>query len=66
MKDAGADFIFDFVDAGLPSTVCTLGALRLTLNHIEHGSHDLLKSRVCICCQTIGKHGCVADNFFTG
>lgn len=22
MKDAGADFIFDFVDAGLPSTVC--------------------------------------------
>ncbi len=34
MKDAGADFIFDFVDAGLPSTVCPEEIFRARLANL--------------------------------
>ena len=34
MRDAGADFIFDFVDAGLPSTVCSEELYRSRLTNL--------------------------------
>lgn len=34
MSDAGADAIFDFVDAGLPSTVCDEATYRQSLDHL--------------------------------
>lgn len=34
MSDAGADFIFDFVDAGLPSTVCEVSVYRRALENL--------------------------------
>jgi hypothetical protein len=43
MMDAGADFIFDFVDAGLPSTVCAeeMAALEADVAVIELGASPL-------------------------
>ncbi len=34
VRDAGADWIFDFVDAGLPSTVCPEDEYRQALRHL--------------------------------
>lgn len=34
VRDAGADWIFDFVDAGLPSTVCSEEEYRQALRHL--------------------------------
>ncbi|MDJ0735772.1 MAG: DUF1611 domain-containing protein [Nostocaceae cyanobacterium] len=34
MKDAGADRVFDFVDAGLPSTVCSPSEFRVSLRKL--------------------------------
>jgi hypothetical protein len=34
VRDAGADWIFDFVDAGLPSTVCPEDEYRTALRHL--------------------------------
>jgi hypothetical protein len=34
MSDAGADFVFDFVDAGLPSTVCEVTVYRRALENL--------------------------------
>jgi Domain of unknown function (DUF1611_C) P-loop domain len=46
MLDAGADHVFDFVDAGLPSTVCDeirfRGALAPLLEHIGNSGADVL------------------------
>lgn len=46
MSDAGADAIFDFVDAGLPSTVCEepvyLRALKHLLGRINEAKPDIL------------------------
>lgn len=46
MSDAGAETIYDFVDAGLPSTVCDESTYRSALNHllsrIAHDNPDVL------------------------
>ena len=34
MRDAGADYIFDFVDVGLPTTVCDAAQFREALNNL--------------------------------
>ena len=34
LKDAGADTVFDFVDAGLPSTICPLDEMARALGHV--------------------------------
>ena len=34
LRDAGADHIFDFVDVGLPSTVCSKEEFELALTHL--------------------------------
>jgi hypothetical protein len=46
LLDAGADPVFDFVDAGLPSTVCDethyRGALATLLDHVGNSGADVL------------------------
>ena len=46
MRDAGADFVLDFVDAGLPSTACPPDefepALRLLLARLAHEGVDVV------------------------
>jgi hypothetical protein len=46
MKDAGADAVFDFVDAGLPCTICPLDEMARALGHVfalvEEANVDVL------------------------
>ena len=46
LKDAGADAVFDFVDAGLPSIICPLDEMARALGHVfslvEEAHFDVL------------------------